>query len=110
MVYNNSAEIGQRLEEISGDTDKDEEREILEGLQGLYEEQEQLENNENTDEYDEMLDDCGIDPKIYSASIILKRCDPIAYRCGQNDFNDGKLTEIQEEIDEKEKELKDLTK
>ena len=42
-------------------------------------------------EYDEMLDECHSDYEIsgmtYTASQILKNCDPIAYRCGKNDYD-----------------------
>ena len=40
--------------------------------------------------YDDMLDDCYLEVVIagisYSASVAFKRIDPIAYRCGMNDY------------------------
>ena len=48
--------------------------------------------SENTDyeEYDEELDDCNDEVKIgcctFYPSEILRKCDPIAYRCGFDDF------------------------
>jgi hypothetical protein len=57
--------------------------------------------------YDDMLDDCYQDIVIagitYSASVAFKRIDPIAYRCGMNDYeshlrtdyeNDGSYAEL----------------
>jgi hypothetical protein len=45
------------------------------------------------DAYDEMLDDCYPMVKIgnlgYSPSRVLKEVDPIAYRCGLNDYLDS---------------------
>tara|TARA_R110000751_G_scaffold245206_1_gene345226 strand:- start:14 stop:241 length:228 start_codon:yes stop_codon:yes gene_type:complete len=43
--------------------------------------------------YDEMIDDCSEEVKIgnmtYSPSRVLKEVDPIAYRCGLNDYLDS---------------------
>lgn len=45
---------------------------------------------EAEDAYDEMLDDCyepfRIGSMEYSPSLVLREVDPIAYRCGLNDF------------------------
>jgi len=72
-----------------------------------------LENNENTEEYDEMLDEVGImldevgiDTSIYSASMILKNIDEIAYRCGFDDYNDEELSNFISELEDLEEELK----
>ena len=65
-----------------------------------------LENNENTEEYDEMLDEVGIDTSIYSASMILKNIDEIAYRCGFDDYNDEELSNLISELEDLEEELK----
>ena len=47
--------------------------------------------------YDEMLDDCNPMVKIgnleYSPSRVLKEVDPIAYRCGMNDYESALLEE-----------------
>jgi hypothetical protein len=71
----------------------------------------ELENNENTDEYDDMLDDsygevdiCGMK---YQSSRVLKELDPTAYQCGMNDYNDSAITEINEEIEQLEADIKD---
>jgi len=61
-----------------------------------------LENNENEEEYDEMLDECGLDTSVYPASMVLKKVDEIAYRCGFSDYNDSELCELQEELEELE--------
>jgi hypothetical protein len=48
--------------------------------------------------YDEMLDECS-EVKIgclnYSASYVLQKVDPIAYRCGFNDFCDAYEIEVE---------------
>jgi hypothetical protein len=78
----------------------------------LKEELQRLENNENTDEYDDMLDDCNPEIKIgtlrYSPSHVLKNVDEIAYNCGMNEYNDEKMSELEDEIKGKEQELKEL--
>ena len=42
------------------------------------------------EEYDDMIDECSEEIKIgyisFLASRVLKECDPIAYRCGLNDY------------------------
>jgi DNA repair exonuclease SbcCD ATPase subunit len=75
-------------------------------------EKERLEDNDNIEEYDEFLDDvygeidvCGIK---YCASHLLKEVDPTAYRCGMNDFNDNKISEIEGRIEEIEDEINEL--
>lgn len=56
--------------------------------------------SENIDEdvYDEMLDDCYGEIEIcgcsYAASIAMYRVDPIAYRCGFNDYCDSLYSDI----------------
>jgi len=51
-------------------------------------------------QYDEMLDELYGEIKIcgyeYSASNALKEVDPIAYRCGFNDFCDAENIEIED--------------
>lgn len=51
-------------------------------------------------QYDDFLDECygtinicGLD---YSASVAFKEVDPIAYRCGFNDYCDAENIEIEE--------------
>ena len=57
--------------------------------------------------YDDYLDEqgeiniCGL---TYSPSEVLKEVDPIAYRCGYNDFCDSFYDEIEEEEEEEEEE------
>ena len=69
-----------------------------------------LENNENTDEYDEVLD-CEGDVQVagltFSPSQIVKEMDPTAYRCGMNDYNDSAITEINDEIEQLEADIKE---
>lgn len=50
----------------------------------------------DTDEmYDDMIDECYSFEKVggpfscMCASTVLKECDPVAYRCGKNDWLDG---------------------
>lgn len=62
-------------------------------------------------DYDESLDSegavnvCGME---FYPSDILKNCDPIAYRCGKNDYADSLDKEDQEEYKDLESELEDL--
>jgi hypothetical protein len=59
-----------------------------------------LENGENVEEYDEMLDEVGLNKDVYSASMILKNVDEIAYNCGFTDFNDEELSDLNEKLQE----------
>ena len=51
--------------------------------------------------YDDMLDDCYPMVKIgtleYLPSRVLKEVDPIAYRCGMNDYESALLADREEE-------------
>jgi len=70
-----------------------------------------LENGDNTQEYDDFLNDTTPSYKIgyleFDASSVLKNCDEVAYRCGLADYNDAQITELENEIEELETELKD---
>lgn len=41
-------------------------------------------------------------------SDILLNCDPIAYQVGYEDWADGQITELEDELEQKEEELKGL--
>ena len=87
----------------------DELKQELEALQArAYE----LENNENEDEYNDMLNDVYGDIDIagmmYNVATILKEVDPTAYRCGHSDFNDSLLSDVNNEIADKEQEISEL--
>ena len=76
--------------------------------------------------FDESLDEAGsikVAGCTFYPSQILKECDPVAYRCGLNDFADfafrkeeteeyqalqSEIDDIQEEIDQLESEIEDL--
>ena len=64
------------------------------------------------DEYDEMIDECNEEINIfgmtYSASEVLKRVDPIAYRCGKSDFEANYDLDHCEEYCELHEELQGL--
>lgn len=78
------------------------------------------------DQFDECLDEAGsieVAGGSFYPSQILKECDPIAYRCGLNDFADSyfdkeeteeyqalqsEIDAIQEEIDQLESDIEDL--
>ena len=49
-----------------------------------------ISEREAYERYDDMLDDCHCDllicGMVYTTSVALKRVDPIAYRCGFNDY------------------------
>lgn len=53
--------------------------------------------------YDDLIDDGYETFKIgyceFTASEILKNCDPVAYRCGIDDFVDSELSDAQSELD-----------
>ena len=88
---------------------KEEIQDLKTEIKKLKDEKEKLETqdeDEEYEEYDEMLDETKtewIDK--YEGSEILKEVDPIAYRCGLIDFKDGRLSEIEAEIAEKEEEI-----
>lgn len=56
--------------------------------------------------YDDMLDECGYDPKVWRFSKLLQDSDPIAYNCGFSDYVDSlgyeeaDSEEIEEDSDE----------
>lgn len=51
------------------------------------------------DELDETHQDYEICGLTFSASRVLKECDPIAYRCGMNDFIDSELREANRQLE-----------
>lgn len=54
---------------------------------------------EYDDELDETHQDCEIMGLSFSASQVLKECDPIAYKCGLNDFADSELREANRQLE-----------
>ena len=54
-------------------------------------------------DYDDELDENHQDYEImglsFSASRVLKECDPIAYKCGLNDFVDSELEEANHQLE-----------
>lgn len=56
--------------------------------------------------YDEDIDEISGDVQIgsltYSASHVLKNVDPIAYRCGRSDWEDGEACDIEYELERAE--------
>lgn len=72
----------------------------------------------DTDQYDEMLDEqgeIGVAGMSYATSQVLKAVDPVAYRCGFNDWVDSldneefpEYIEMRDELEEAEDELSDL--
>jgi len=79
-------------------------------LEELETELKSLENGENEEEYDNMLDELS-EVKIgnieFCASRVLKELDPIAYNCGLSDFNDERISELENEIEDKKEEIED---
>lgn len=53
--------------------------------------------------YDDLLDEDNEEYKIgyltFSASDVLKNCDPVAYRCGQSDYESSILEDAQYELE-----------
>jgi hypothetical protein len=81
-------------------------------LEELRERKRVLEEGEDTESYDDMLNSYGpvkIAGLEFDASRIVAELDPIAYRCGLNDYNDSELSELEEQIGEKEEEIKGAT-
>ena len=86
----------------------------------------ELDPDDYAERYDDMLDECHGDFLGMNASYILKKMDPVAYRCGLLDYLDGldqdeekmdndeclelfnQLEEIESEIEELEEELAEL--
>lgn len=86
----------------------------------------ELDPDSYAEQYDDMLDECHGDFLGMNASYILKKMDPVAYRCGLLDYLDGldqdeekmdndeclelfnQLEEIESEIEELEEELAEL--
>lgn len=63
-----------------------------------YEVAEYITDNIDSDSYDEMLNECcptlNIGYITFYPSEILKKCDPIAYRCGMSDYEDSIRSDI----------------
>ena len=51
------------------------------------------------DELDETYQDYEIMGLSFSASQVLKECDPIAYRCGLNDLADSELSQANRQLE-----------
>lgn len=51
------------------------------------------------DELDEAYQDYEVMGLSFSASRVLKECDPIAYKCGLNDFADSELREANRRLE-----------
>lgn len=53
--------------------------------------------------YDDLLDEDNEEYQIgyltFSASDVLKNCDPVAYRCGKNDYESSLLEDAQYELE-----------
>lgn len=90
----------------------------------IAEVKEQMDNFEvsdyiSSDDYDSLIDDCNemvqIGGLTYSPSQVLSNIDPVAYRCGFNDYCDGidkedikEYQDLQDELDALESELEEL--
>ena len=62
----------------------------------------ELDSDEFESLYNEMLDEIGdveIGGYYYSHSLALERVDPIAYRCGMNDYYDSVISDIMYELE-----------
>ena len=75
----------------------------------------EIDQDDFIENYEASLDDCNGDFMGMTASYILKNVDPIAYRCGLNDYCDNEdVTEteeykqIEEEIETLESAIEDL--
>ena len=61
----------------------------------------ELDPDDYTEQYDDMLDDVHGEFLSMNASYILKKMDPVAYRCGLLDYLDG-LDQDEEKMDNDE--------
>jgi ATP-dependent Clp protease ATP-binding subunit ClpA len=86
-------------------------QDIEEEIQKLEEEKENLENNNNEEEYKDSLNESQEPYKIgyleFYAGDIMKECDPVAFNCSLNDYNDSRITDINDEIEQLKEDLKD---
>ena len=81
----------------------------LEELKTMLEEnKERLESFDLTKEYDEMLNECYPELFNMSPSYILKELDPIAYSCGLSDYEDEQRSELENDIESEEEQIKDI--
>jgi DNA repair exonuclease SbcCD ATPase subunit len=76
----------QTIDDLKADIEElEEEKEELQSELDNFE----LDIEDYTEQYNNMLDECYGDFMNYPASMILERVDPIAHRCGLNDYVDG---------------------
>ena len=72
----------------------------------------ELDPDDFADQFDDMLDESIPEIEIgtltYSPSHVLKNVDPVAYRCGLNDFVDGMDIEDSEEYNALQEEIDDI--
>ena len=82
----------------------------------------ELDEDDYEEQYDDMLNECYDEVFGILPSRILSECDPIAYRCGMNDYLDGldfcddpnfceleeELSVVQSEIEDIEEEIEEL--
>ena len=54
--------------------------------------------------YDDMIDDTNEEVHIwgltYSPSLVLQRCDEVAYRCGLSDYQSSELSDTQSQLNQ----------
>ena len=86
---------------------------LKEELATLQARLQELEEEDNEEEYNNMIDDTTEEIKIWGMSYLpsraLKELDPIAYNCGHHDYNDPLISEVEQEIKDKEQEIADFT-
>lgn len=72
------------------------EEEFCEQLEGCV-------NEYASENYDDLIDESyepyQIEGTTFNASTILKKCDPVAYRCGQRDYESSLLEDAQYELE-----------
>ena len=87
-------------------------KDLREELEELKKRKEELDRNDNMEEYEEMLDslygEVTVANMTFSTSYALKELDPIAFNCGHSDFNSELISEIEDEIETKEIEVKEM--
>ncbi len=84
--------------------------ELNQELERLKDERQQLEDGENEEEYLNILNEKEIliGGSLYGEGNLIKELDETAFYCGLSDYNDARLTDLEEEISNLEDEIQDF--
>lgn len=86
---------------------------LKEEIEEIKEEINRLESGDNADEFEEYLNDSYGDVDVcgykMASGTVLREMDTIAFDEALNNYNDGRLTELNYNLDNKEEEMKKLS-